>query len=495
LPATHKNLADVHGALEKINARIHLLQDLDVKEMSKQELRDYILKQLGQPEQPRATLQTGIALDTLLLDYMEHARIKLQQSEGTLSLYLTAYNVILRLTTKDLSKAEEIMNELAGLEYGSYYRTLQKISVCCNWAVEKEKIHKNPFLSTLKSLKEPNHSDTYPDPFSRQAMARIMEAYCLHPRYSRYADLVEFYFLTGARTGEAVALRWGDIDFKRAIIHIRKTIALVRGKHDPRNQTKTRRNREFPIEDPALKELLQRRWSPDKKPNDFVFQEPGGSHINRVRFYYSWYGQKRYTPQGTDQEAKFTQGIVSKLAALGEEEDGIDHYRPQYNTRHTFITLAIEGLVELNESTMRDITTLAKYVGNSADIILEHYLGGSDSRTMVVISHNHKGSEGPKTVSGKKAEDRVASSQQIVELERHNSRLQATLRSLVQFVHAALLQFVPEALRTQLSEFATKLVGNDLPNPLSHSSESFEALDEEIAQCAALLTLDFNSDS
>jgi integrase len=90
--------------------------------------------------------------------------------------------------------------------------------------------------------------------------------------------------LTGARTGEAVALRWGDIDFERAIIHIRKTMAFVRGKHYARNRTKTGRNREFPIEEPALQELLKRRCSPDKKPNDFVFQEPGGSHINRKNF-------------------------------------------------------------------------------------------------------------------------------------------------------------------------------------------------------------------
>jgi hypothetical protein len=138
-------------------------------------------------------LQKGIALDALLLDYIEHARINLQQSEGTLSIYLTAYNVLARLTIKDLSNAKEIIKELAKQEYRLYYRTLQKISVCCNWAVEEEKIQKNPFLSTLQALKEPTPSDTYPDPFSHQAMARIIEAYCHHPRYYHYADLVEFY--------------------------------------------------------------------------------------------------------------------------------------------------------------------------------------------------------------------------------------------------------------------------------------------------------------
>ena len=490
LPATRQNLAEVEEALEKINARIYILKNLNVKDMTKEELKNHILDQLGLQE---AKPRVGIPLDTLFLEFMNYQRSILRRSESTLVAYETTYNVIMTLETKDISQSNKILEELAKLKDSAHYRTLQKLSVCCNWAVEQEKISKNPFLRVLKELKEPKPTDEAPDPFSRQAMERILDAYRQHRRYYRYAELIEFLFLTGARTGEAVALVRSDIDFEKGVIHIRKTIAYVRGKPDPRDTTKTGKNREFPIEDPALEKLLRRICSDNKKPNDFVFQESDGSHIDRNKFYYSWYGSLRHSKlkDGTQKEY-FSKGIVSQLAALDEGNGGIDHYRPQYNTRHTFISLAIEGLVELNESTMRDVVTLAQYVGNSADVILEHYLGRSGKRRIVVISCSQEESEAPKS-DGKSFQYQSLQPQQMSELERRNSRLQIALQSLVQFTHTVLLQFVPEALRPRMTEFVTALVSTHLPNLILDKAESPE-LDEEIVECAAWLTLESNSD-
>ena len=490
LPATSQNLADVEEALKKINARIHILKNLNVKDLTKEELKNHILDQLGlQTAKPRVC----ITLDTLFLDFMSYQRLVLRRSEATLAVYQTTYNVIMTLETKDISQSNKILEELAKLKDSVHYRTLQKLSVCFNWAVEQEKISKNPFLRVLKELKEPKPTDEAPDPFSRQAMERILDAYRQHRRYYRYADLIEFLFLTGARTGEAVALVHSDIDFEKGVIHIRKTIAYVNSKPDPRNRTKTGKNREFPIEDPALEKLLRRVCS-NKKPSDFVFQEPDGTHIDRNKFYYSWYGSLKHSKlkDGTQKEY-FHKGIVSKLAALGEENGGIDHYRPQYNTRHTFISLAIEGLVKLNESTMRDVVTLAHYVGNSADVIMEHYLGRSGKRRIVVISCSQQESEAPK-LDGEFSQRQSLQPQQISELEQRNSRLQMALQSLVQFTHTVLLQFVPEAFRPQVTEFVTALVSTHLPNLIVDQAESPE-LDEEIVKCAALLTLESNSDT
>ena len=490
LPATRQNLDDVEEVLEKTNARIYIFKDLNVKDMTKEELKNHILDQLGpQKAKPRV----GIPLDTLFLEFMSYQRSILRRSEATLALYQTTYNVVMTLETKDISQSNKILEELAKLKDSAHYRTLQKLSICCNWAVEQEKISKNPFLRVLKGLKEPKPTDEAPDPFSRQAMKRILDAYRQHRRYYRYADLIEFLFLTGARTGEAVALRRSDIDFEKGVIHIRKTIANVRSKPDARDTTKTGKNREFPIEDPALKELLRRVCSSSKKPSDFIFQESDGSHIDRNKFYYSWYGGL-YRSKLKDgiQKEYFCKGIVSKLAALDEESGGIDHYRPQYNTRHTFISLAIEGLVELNESTMRDVVTLAHYVGNSADVILEHYLGRSGKRRIVVVSCSQQESEAPKS-DGKSFQYQSLQPQQISELEQRNSRLQIALQSLVQFTHTVLLQFVPEAFRPQMTEFVTALVSTHLPNLIFDQAESPE-LDEEIVKCAAWLTLESNSD-
>lgn len=138
---------------------------------------------------------------------------------------------------------------------------------------------------------------------------------------------------------------------KRPVIHIRKTISIVRGKHDPKDETKTKEDRDFPIEDPALERLLQKLWSPDKKQDDFVFQEPNGDHVDRNRFYYSWRGKPDSCKLKSGTEGRYLiKGVVPKLADLGEEKGGIDHYRPQYATRHTFISLAVEGMIELNDS-------------------------------------------------------------------------------------------------------------------------------------------------
>ena len=177
---------------------------------------------------------------------------------------------------------------------------------------------------------------------------------------------------------------------------------------------------------------------------------------------------------------------------MDEENGGIDHYRPQYNTRHTFISLAIEGLVELNESTMRDVVTLAHYVGNSADVILEHYLGRSGKRRIVVISCSQEESEAPKS-DGNLSQRPSLQPQRMSELEQRNSQLQSALQSLVSFTHTVLLQFVPEAFRPGMTEFVTSLVSPHLPNLILDQAESPE-LDEEIVECAAWLTLESNSD-
>ena len=141
---------------------------------------------------------------------------------------------------------------------------------------------------------------------------------------------------------------------------------------------------------------------------------------------------------------------------------------------------------------MRDIVTLAHYVGNSADVILEHYLGRSGKRRIVVISCSQEESEAPKS-DGKSFQRQSLQPQQISELEQRNSRLQIALQSLVQFTRTVLLQSVPETLRPGMTEFVKRLVLTHLPNLIFDQAESPE-LDEEMVKCAAWLTLESNSD-
>lgn len=95
-------------------------------------------------------------------------------------------------------------------------RYLQQISACLTWARKRRLIKENPlpgFISTL-STKRLNDEDTDICPFSIAERDLIISAFKSgeFERYSgtrtRYADYIEFLFLTGARTSEALGLRW-----------------------------------------------------------------------------------------------------------------------------------------------------------------------------------------------------------------------------------------------------------------------------------------------
>jgi integrase len=56
-------------------------------------------------------------------------------------------------------------------------------------------------------------------------------------------------------------------------------------------------------------------------------------------------------------------------------EDGkVEHYLPQYNTRHTAITLLLEAGLDAKD--------IARLVGNSPEIIYKHYAG--NKRDLIV---------------------------------------------------------------------------------------------------------------
>ncbi|MBW4638969.1 MAG: hypothetical protein KME05_12170 [Gloeocapsa sp. UFS-A4-WI-NPMV-4B04] len=87
-----------------------------------------------------------------------------------------------------------------------------------------------------------------------------------------------------------------------------------------------------------------------------MFTSPTGKPINNIRFINEvWKGSST-----TRQNYK---GIVAHLVNEGK----VRRYRPQYNTRHTFISMALEaGLT---------VPQVASLVGNSPTIILRHYAG------------------------------------------------------------------------------------------------------------------------
>jgi integrase len=61
--------------------------------------------------------------------------------------------------------------------------------------------------------------------------------------------------------------------------------------------------------------------------------------------------------------SRVIEGIVSRLVREGK----VERYRRPYQCRHTFISLCLEGGVDAKD--------VARWVGNSPEVIYRHYAG------------------------------------------------------------------------------------------------------------------------
>jgi integrase len=257
-------------------------------------------------------------------------------------------NHIDKLPTKDLADAiairDWIISHLSPIVAKAL---LIHISACLEWAVRANLAKENPFKGMASDLKI-SRDDRYEaiDPFSITERDNIIAAFEKHPRHCHYASFIRFLFLTGCRTGEAIALQWKHISPDcTSIIFADSWDTRLQLRKD----TKTHKSRRFPC-NAALRQLLLTLKPPQVDPHKLVFTSPHGQPINACKFSHCiWKGYGS------------CKGVVSQLALDG----AIERYRPPYNTRHTFISMALEkGLT---------VSQVARLVGNSPEVILQHY--------------------------------------------------------------------------------------------------------------------------
>ncbi|MEH1787796.1 MAG: tyrosine-type recombinase/integrase [Nostoc sp.] len=262
-------------------------------------------------------------------------------------------NHIKVLPTRDISQAIEIRDYLLSqLSPNAAKRVITYLSACCKWAVSSGLIKENPFAGMSEDIKLPKHDSDAIDPFSKPEMDAIIQAF--EDTRPHYASFVKFLFWTGCRTGEAIALQWGHISADCSQITFTESYD---SQLKIRKGTKTGKARRFPC-NRQVRELLLSIRPVEPKPDHSVFTSPNGGIISNTRFSTTvWKG-------GITSGKKYN-GVLEGLLAEGK----IERYRCLYNTRHTFITLMLEeGLT---------VSTVAKLVGNSPEIILKHYAGNS----------------------------------------------------------------------------------------------------------------------
>lgn len=228
-------------------------------------------------------------------------------------------------------------------------RALMYLSACCSWGVKNGLIKTNPFEGMTSEIR---HGVRDIDPFTVDERDAIINAFTAHPTFNHYALFVRFLFLTGCRTGEAIALQWRHINNEATAITFSESYnSTLR----IRKTTKTGRSRNFPCNTP-LQELLLGIRPLNCQPSSLVFTSPTGKPINNIRFINEIW-------KGSNTTRQSYKGVVTQLVNEGK----VRRYRPQYNTRHTFISMALEaGLT---------IPQVASLVGNSPTIILRHYAG------------------------------------------------------------------------------------------------------------------------
>ena len=212
--------------------------------------------------------------------------------------------------------------------------------------------------------------------FTKEERDIIIEAFYESEKNNvkTYAPLIEFYFLTGCRTSEALPLTWKDVDFERNLIRFSKSLGLSTKKV---KDTKTGEVRLFYFSDNSrLKELLLKLKS--ESSNDLVFPAKNKKYFSYFNLVVSWRGQvcKKILKDGTERTYCYP-GIVAQLA----DEGKISSYLSCYHTRHTYITLTAHANSHNNNALLH----IATACGNSVDVILRHYLGVSEEAKIIEV--------------------------------------------------------------------------------------------------------------
>ncbi|MEQ9551845.1 MAG: tyrosine-type recombinase/integrase [Coleofasciculus sp. G3-WIS-01] len=296
--------------------------------------------------EPAEQTQKVLKLDELWENYTQFKSSQLEQTT-ILRDYGKIQKRIKKLPTQDLSEAVAILDYLLKAYSAEVAkRTLKQLNACCNWGVRSKLIASNPFDGMAREIKTKKTSKTSRMAFTKAERDAIIHAF-ENDRYSSkfapvshsyYAAYVKFLFLTGCRPEEAIALKWKHIESNRIVFSEAVATDLR-----IRKSTKTHEARIFPI-NKQLQALLDEIKLENDSSEALVFAAKSGKEIDAHNFL-----NRVWKP------------VVENLVKDGQ----VKQYLPQYNCRHTFITMALEAGVT--------VTQVAKWVGNSPEIIMKHY--------------------------------------------------------------------------------------------------------------------------
>lgn len=265
----------------------------------------------------------GEWFDTWIEEYKKNS-VKI----GTYSSYKNSYSAFLkeRIGTKRLTDIrgehiQKIYNGMVaeGYSLGSIKSANAILDGCLKQAYKNGLIERNPVkLATMprKAQVETKGKEA----LTREQQALFMEYAKGNYLYNCFAVLLR----TGLRNGEIRGLKYTDIDKKKNVIHVRRTLKYVAGVGNIEETPKTKTSiRDIPLTD-DLKEILEDQCKfggfKVKKIDGYIFCNEEGEALNNQRI---------------GREAR---RIRNAIMAAGYE---FPHITP-HTFRHTFATRAIE---------------------------------------------------------------------------------------------------------------------------------------------------------
>lgn len=212
-----------------------------------------------------------------------------------------------------------------------------------------------------------------PDPFTAEEAEAIIAK--LRELCPEDADLAEFRFFTGLRTGELIGLRWSHVDLRS------KTMTIVGGRvrGEDRDSTKTGKTRVVDLNSRALAVLArQRPRTQAARAHVFLNPRSGVSY---------------------DNETEFSRQVWEPCLTLLKMR-----YRRPYNTRHTYATMMLmAGLTpaycaaQLGHSIEMFLTTYAKWINGDRNALeqskLESFISSAPRAIPSAILEDSAGSD------------------------------------------------------------------------------------------------------
>lgn len=257
--------------------------------------------------------------------YIDAARRSKSLSPSTIASYARWANSRLKPAWGD-RYADEIqttelrswISDLVGeMESKSVRNCVGLLSAVLSRAAADSAIPSNPLAPIkLKSVlpRKKKSSDDDVDPFNDDEISAILLAF----KTPQERALWQFAFATGLRTGELIAIKWGNIDTIRGVIRVEDNVVSAEiGTVE--KDTKTGRSRDIPIL-PAAQVALDAMRTTSRVVGEYIFLHP----VTRQRW-------------RDDQQMRKGSWIPALLRA------GV-RYRNPYQTRHTFASkLLAEG--------------------------------------------------------------------------------------------------------------------------------------------------------